>query len=106
MSLPSGALSLKRALVRLRLDVFNLSDVKSYDIACFNASGLPGEPPEGVDDSHFHPAERRLFRSTASLSFWEGVSKSTAQRVRIVLRARATRAYRPDLSRASLCGVL
>lgn len=54
---------------RLRLDVFNLFNAKTNDITYFYASRLNGEPPEGVDDIHFHPGEKRSFRISLSYAF-------------------------------------
>ena len=54
---------------RLRLDVFNLFDAKVSDISYYYTSRLPGEPPEGVDDVHLHPGEKRSFRLTLSYAF-------------------------------------
>jgi outer membrane receptor protein involved in Fe transport len=48
----------------LTLDVFNLFDREVSDIDYFYASRLPGEPAEGVEDVHFHPAEPRSARLT------------------------------------------
>jgi outer membrane receptor protein involved in Fe transport len=53
----------------LRLDIFNLLDRKVSDVDYFYASRLPGEPAEGVDDVHFHPAEPREIRLTADWRF-------------------------------------
>jgi len=39
------------------------------DVDYFYASRLPGEPAEGVDDIHFHPAESRSARLTAEWRF-------------------------------------
>jgi outer membrane receptor protein involved in Fe transport len=52
----------------LALDVFNLFDREVSDIDYFYASRLPGEPEEGVEDIHFHPAEPRSARLTVR---WE-----------------------------------
>jgi hypothetical protein len=41
----------------LALEGFNLTDEEVSDIDYFFASRLPGEPAEGVEDFHFHPAE-------------------------------------------------
>ena len=41
---------------RLVLEVFNIFDADASDIDYFYASRLPGEPDEGVDDIHTHPA--------------------------------------------------
>jgi hypothetical protein len=35
----------------------------------FYASRLPGEPPEGVEDRHFHPIEPRTARMYANWRF-------------------------------------
>jgi hypothetical protein len=48
------------------VDVLNLLDRENYDIAYFYGSRLPGEPAEGVDDIHFHPAEPRTVRLSVS----------------------------------------
>ena len=55
--------------LKLALDVFNLFDRKASDIDYFYASRLQGEPPEGVDDVHFHPVERRALRATVAVTF-------------------------------------
>ena len=55
--------------LRLRLDVFNLFDAKTYDIGYYYASRLPGEPPEGVADRHVHPGEPRSFRVSLSYRY-------------------------------------
>jgi outer membrane receptor protein involved in Fe transport len=55
--------------VSLAADVFNLFDAQVDDIAYFYASRLKGEPTEGVNDVHFHPAEKRSFRATLSVGF-------------------------------------
>ena len=51
------------------LDVFNLFDRDDHDIDYFYVSRLPGEPPEGVDDRHFHPVESRAFRLSLSVAY-------------------------------------
>jgi outer membrane receptor protein involved in Fe transport len=60
----------------LTLDAFNLLDAKVSDIDYFYTSRLPGEPPEGVDDVHTHPAESRAFRGTVTYRF--GSPRATA----------------------------
>jgi hypothetical protein len=40
----------------------NLFDAHADDIEYFYTSRLPGEPVDGVDDYHIHPAEPRTFR--------------------------------------------
>ena len=54
---------------KLRLDVFNLFNAKTNDITYYYTSRLPGEPPEGVADTHIHPGEKRSFRVTLSYAF-------------------------------------
>jgi outer membrane receptor protein involved in Fe transport len=51
------------------LDCFNVFDREASDIEYFYESRLPGEPPGGFEDIHFHPAEPRTFRFTVQLSF-------------------------------------
>jgi hypothetical protein len=41
---------------RLVLEVFNIFDAEASDIDYFYTSRLPGEPAEGIDDIHMHPA--------------------------------------------------
>jgi len=53
----------------VQLDAFNLFDRKVSDVDYYYASRLPGEPAEGVDDIHYHPAERRTFRLTVKATF-------------------------------------
>jgi len=55
--------------LRLRLDVFNLFNAKTYDISYYYESRLPNEPPEGVADRHVHPGEPRSFRVSLNYSF-------------------------------------
>lgn len=54
---------------KLTLDLFNLFDAQVDDIAYFYRSRLRGEPAAGVDDIHFHPAEKRSLRLAASFTF-------------------------------------
>ncbi len=51
------------------LDVLNALDRENYDIAYAYTSRLPGEPTGGVDDVHFHPAEPRTVRLSATWRF-------------------------------------
>jgi hypothetical protein len=53
---------------RLVLEVFNIFDADASDIDYFYASRLPGEPDEGIEDIHTHPALPR--------SAWFGVRMS------------------------------
>ena len=55
--------------LRLALDVFNLFDRKASDIDYYYASRLRGEPPQGVNDIHFHPVEPRSLRLTLTANF-------------------------------------
>ncbi len=53
----------------VQLDAFNLFDRQASDVDYYYASRLPGEPAEGVDDIHYHPAERRTLRLTVKTTF-------------------------------------
>ncbi len=55
--------------VTVKLDVFNLFDAQVSDIDYSYASRLPGDPPEGVDDVHFHPMEPRTARLGVTVRF-------------------------------------
>ena len=46
------------------LDAYNLFNTKASQIDYFYASRLPGEPPEGIADRHFHPVEPLAVRFT------------------------------------------
>ncbi len=54
---------------RVEGSVLNLLDRENADIAYFYTSRLPGEPADGVEDVHFHPAEPRTFRLSLSRTF-------------------------------------
>jgi hypothetical protein len=54
---------------RLSLEAFNLLDARVDDIAYYYTSRLRSEAAAGVDDVHFHPAERRSFRAAVALMF-------------------------------------
>ena len=54
--------------VRLTFDVFNLFDAKVDDIAYFYRSRPPWQAA-GVNDVHFHPAEKRSLRFTTAFRF-------------------------------------
>jgi hypothetical protein len=47
----------------------NLFDTKAPDISYFYASRLSGEPANGIEDRHLHPAEPRQVRATVKVSF-------------------------------------
>ena len=76
-SVRSGSTSLVNARVgyaftkkvRAYVDVYNLFNRKANDIDYFYASRLQGEPPEGVEDVHFHPVESRALRATLALTY-------------------------------------
>jgi hypothetical protein len=51
------------------VDVFNLSDAAASYIDYFSTSRLPGEPDEGIDDIHLHPALPRSARVSLRLGF-------------------------------------
>jgi hypothetical protein len=55
--------------VKLELDLFNVLNAKSNDIAYAYTSRLPNEPAEGVDGILKHPVEPRMVRLTASIKF-------------------------------------
>jgi TonB dependent receptor/TonB-dependent Receptor Plug Domain len=55
--------------VLLELEVFNLGNRKVSAIDYYYTSRLPGEPAEGVADTHFHPTESRSFRLALNASF-------------------------------------
>jgi hypothetical protein len=54
---------------RIVLEAFNLLDAKVSDIDYVYTSRLPGEPLDGVDDVHTHPALPRSARVALRLSF-------------------------------------
>jgi hypothetical protein len=54
---------------RLTLEAFNLFDSEVSDIDYYYASRLPGEPAEGVEDIHLHPALPRSVRVGLHVSF-------------------------------------
>jgi hypothetical protein len=51
------------------LEAFNLFDADVSDIDYFYTSRLPGEPQEGVEDVHLHPALPRSARIGVQFSF-------------------------------------
>ena len=53
----------------LVVEAFNLFDAKVSDIDYFYASRLPGEPLDGVEDIHVHPALPRSARVGIQFSF-------------------------------------
>ncbi len=55
--------------LRATVQVFNLLNAEVSDIDYYFASRLPGEPLEGVDDIHFHPAVPRTARVSLVVGF-------------------------------------
>ncbi len=55
--------------VRLVLEAFNIFDARVSDIDYFYRSRLPGEPVDGVDDIHTHPALPRSLRLGVQFAF-------------------------------------
>lgn len=54
---------------RLVLELFNLFDAEVADIDYFYRSRLPGEPDEGIEDIHTHPALPRSARIGIQFTF-------------------------------------
>jgi hypothetical protein len=68
-SVKSRPATLANLLLRYRIgrftfgaEILNLFDAHADDIEYFYTSRLPGEPADGVDDYHIHPAEPRTWR--------------------------------------------
>lgn len=55
--------------LRVNVDVYNLANARVSDIDYFFPSRLPGEPAEGVDDRHTHPAVPRSVRLGVIVGF-------------------------------------
>jgi outer membrane receptor protein involved in Fe transport len=55
--------------VRVVLEAFNIFDAEVSDIDYFYRSRLPGEPEEGIEDIHTHPALPRSARIGLQLTF-------------------------------------
>jgi outer membrane receptor protein involved in Fe transport len=55
--------------VRMVLELFNIFDAKVSDIDYFYPSRLPGEPAEGIEDVHTHPALPRSARVAFHITF-------------------------------------
>lgn len=51
------------------VELLNAFNATANDIDYFYTSRLPGEPPAGVDDVHFHPAEPRMVRAAFTVRF-------------------------------------
>jgi hypothetical protein len=54
---------------RVVLELFNIFDAEVSDIDYFYASRLPGEPADGLEDIHTHPALPRTVRLGIQFSF-------------------------------------
>lgn len=63
-SLLNLSMGWQRGAARLGLTVLNVLDAEDSDIQYWYGSRLSGEPPGGVEDLHFHPAEPRQLRLT------------------------------------------
>jgi TonB dependent receptor-like, beta-barrel len=59
---------LSRSL-RVAVEVFNVLGARHSDVDYFYTSRLPGEPPAGIADVHFHPTLPRTARLTFFLGF-------------------------------------
>ncbi len=55
--------------LRAQVEVFNLFNAQVSDIDYDYASRLPGEPLDGVNDLHFHPASPRSARIAVVYGF-------------------------------------
>jgi len=55
--------------VGLYVDVLNVLDSNDHDVDYYYASRLAGEPPEGVDDVHYHVFQPRSVRASLRYSF-------------------------------------
>ncbi len=51
---------------RVQVDVLNLFDSDDHDIDYYYASRLRGEPPQGLEDIHYHIFEPRQVRAYIS----------------------------------------
>lgn len=56
-------------VARLVLEGYNLFGSRVADIDYFYTSRLPGEPAEGIDDIHTHPAIPRTARLSLHVAF-------------------------------------
>jgi outer membrane receptor protein involved in Fe transport len=55
--------------LRVNAQIYNLLDAEVSDIDYYFASRLPGEPIEGVNDIHVHPAVPRTLRVSMVVGF-------------------------------------
>ena len=63
-----GGYQFAKAL-RLNAQIYNLFDAEVSDIDYYFASRLPGEPVEGIEDIHVHPAVPRTLRVSFIVGF-------------------------------------
>ena len=63
-----GGYQFAKAL-RVNAQIYNLFDAEVSDIDYYFASRLPGEPPEGIEDIHVHPAVPRTLRVSFVVGF-------------------------------------
>jgi hypothetical protein len=55
--------------INIELEVHNILDSDEHDIDYYYASRLTGEPEEGIEDLHYHPAEPRTLRAKIEYRF-------------------------------------
>ncbi|MCU0647034.1 MAG: TonB-dependent receptor [Gemmatimonadaceae bacterium] len=65
-TLGNASLGWRAGQARVMLSLLNVLDSRASDIQYFYASRLGGEPSDGVNDIHFHPAEPRQVRVSVS----------------------------------------
>jgi hypothetical protein len=65
----NAGFGVRRGKLDVRVDLLNAFDADDDDITYYYASRLPGEPPDGVEDEHFHPVEPRAVRAYARWRF-------------------------------------
>ena len=62
--LVNAGIGYRRGRVEWRLEALNVFDSNDVDISYYYRSRLSGEPPDGVDDVHYHPLEPRSLRAS------------------------------------------
>ncbi|MCU0634236.1 MAG: TonB-dependent receptor [Gemmatimonadaceae bacterium] len=68
-TLANASLGWRAGTARVQLSLLNVFDTRASDIQYFYASRLAGEPSDGVNDIHFHPAEPRQLRASVSVGW-------------------------------------
>ncbi len=68
-TLVNGKIGWRFTALAVSLDVLNVFDSQDTDVSYFYASRLRDEPPEGVEDVHFHPVIPRTARLTLQARF-------------------------------------